>query len=98
MDCFVFPSIYAGLGIVAIEAQANGLPVVASDKVPKEAKVTELLQYVSLEATTDEWVKHIIAQCHKDLDRYKYNHIVAEAGYDIDVVTRQLEDIYFKLY
>ena len=41
MDVFCLPSLYEGLGMVLIEAQVNGLPCVASDKVPNEAKVTE---------------------------------------------------------
>lgn len=46
MDVFCLPSLYEGLGMVLIEAQMNGLPCVASDKVPKEAKVTENIDFI----------------------------------------------------
>ena len=45
MDVFCLPSLYEGLGMVLIEAQTNGLPCVASDKVPKEAKVSENISF-----------------------------------------------------
>lgn len=35
-DVFLFPSIYEGLGIVAIEAEASGMTVLASDTLPPE--------------------------------------------------------------
>lgn len=40
-DVFLFPSLYEGLGIVGIEAQATGLPVIASENIPKSMKVTD---------------------------------------------------------
>lgn len=39
MDIFLFPSLYEGLGIAAIEAQANGLPSVISTAIPEDADV-----------------------------------------------------------
>lgn len=39
LDLFAFPSIYEGLGMVAVEAQVNGLVVLASNEVPKDANI-----------------------------------------------------------
>ena len=47
MDVFLFPSLYEGLRIALIEAQAAGLPCLASDRVPKEAKAIDSLKWMS---------------------------------------------------
>lgn len=55
MDVFVFPSIYEGLGIVALEAQLAGLPVLASMEVPREAALTEHMVFLPLEEGAEKW-------------------------------------------
>ena len=57
MDFFCLPSLYEGLGMVLIEAQMNGLPCLASDKVPKEAKITENIDFIVFDIK--EFVKKI---------------------------------------
>lgn len=57
MDVFLFPSLFEGFGIVALEAQAAGIPTVVSNRIPIECKVTDLLESVSLDENTDTWVK-----------------------------------------
>ena len=59
-DIFILPSLSEGLGIVAIEAQAAGLPTIVSDTVPKEAFVTNLICSVSLQDDEDVWVNSLL--------------------------------------
>lgn len=61
MDCFVFPSRYEGLGLVAVEAQAAGLPCIISDRVPAEAIIDwSLTQILSLEQPAEQWAEAIL--------------------------------------
>ena len=55
MDVFVLPSLYEGLGMVLIEAQCSGLPCICSTEVPKVAKVTKNLTFVSLNESVEKW-------------------------------------------
>ncbi len=96
MDIFVFPSTNEGLGIVAIEAQASGLPSLVSDALPSEVKVTDLLAYAPLNKGPGYWASHIL-QYPTDKDRHKACLTLKKAGYDIDESAKWLMDFYMKL-
>lgn len=60
-DVFVFPSLFEGLGLAAVEAQAVGLPCVVSSAVPHEAAIDRRLwQSVSLADGADVWAERIL--------------------------------------
>ena len=95
MDVFVFPSIYEGLPVTMVEAQATGLPCVISNRVSEECIVTNgLVSYKRLEDSPNQWAEYILNQvCGK-----KENHIkeVVLAGYDIVTAAKRLEDFYLQ--
>ena len=66
MDLFVFPSLFEGLGIVAIEAQVTGLPVICSQGVSKKVEITSLVKRISLDLSNEEWAE--ICLSHKKND------------------------------
>lgn len=57
MDVFCLPSFYEGLGMVAWEAQVNGLPVVLSNFVPREAKRSSECIFLSLNDPHGVWIE-----------------------------------------
>lgn len=95
-DCFVFPSIYEGLGIVLIEAQATGIPCVFSDVVPKEANIIkENNTTISLKSNLKVWSKAIIDSQNKKLKNPKKR--IQDAGYDINIEAKKMQEFYKKI-
>ena len=93
MDVFVFPSIFEGLGIAAVEAQAAGLPTLCSDRVPQEALASSLAQQISLDAPLSQWGDAIMdAQRQKtavDIVRQLEEH-----GFDVKTVSAEIRGVY----
>lgn len=74
MNVFLFPSLYEGLGLVLIEAQAAGLPCILSDVVPVDADVIKpLIRRLSLSKPVTEWAEMLFSQ---------YNTEVVIANFD----------------
>ena len=68
-DVFCFPSLYEGLGMVLIEAQCTGLHCVASNKVPIEADITGLVEYVDCYSDIDGFVTKLNLLDVNNVDR-----------------------------
>ena len=60
MDCFIVPSLFEGVPLVAIEAQANGLPCLASDRISREMIATDNIKVLSLETPPQVWAREAI--------------------------------------
>ena len=81
MDVFLLPSWYEGMPNTVIEAQAVGIPVVVSDKITREANITNHVKYLPIEEGKDIWVDEIL-DCWKAGRRDTYEAFVS-SKYDI---------------
>ncbi|MDM8177222.1 glycosyltransferase family 1 protein [Olivibacter sp. LS-1] len=96
MDVFLFPSLFEGLGIVAIEAQTNGLPVVMNYTLPQELDITPLAHRLSLSAPLEEWADAIWKVATNKTDRTVWQPNVTEKGYDVQENVKLLTSFYQK--
>lgn len=92
MDVLVIPSFVEGFGIVAIEAQAAGLPVLCSTGMPREAGPTELAKFLSLDAGAEIWAEHILAS--RGTARMETAEILKRSGYDIVSVAKTIRSLF----
>lgn len=96
MDVFLFPSLYEGLGNVVIEAQASGMHCVVSDTTPEEVKMTDLVEFVSLEKSETKWADSVL-KYQKGYERKDTYKLLVKNGYEISSAAKDLEKYYFSL-
>ncbi len=97
MDVLLFPSFFEGLPGVVLESQAAGLPCVISDKITPEVKITDLVEYLSLEKNAEYWAEKVIQNTHGFIRVNTYDKIV-KAGYDIKSVAKWYEEYYISKF
>lgn len=94
-DLFLFPSRFEGLSIAALEAQANGVPILASEKViPEEVKMNDNFAFLSLNENQSAWcsmIDKMLFRGREDFDAVKENFI--KKGYEIATEAQKLEKL-----
>lgn len=95
MDLFLFPSLFEGLPVVLVEAQAAGLKIVTSTGVPREADLTNSLEFYDLKLSPKEWAEKILSL---NIDVKNYSDILKDKGYDSNINVKWLTDFYLKYY
>lgn len=95
-DVLAFPSTYEGLPLTAIEAQAEGLPIVLSTEITKEVSIiSELLHPISLTESPKIWAQTLLSSADHAIDRENLDiKPLVAAGYGIQQSADSLCDWY----
>ena len=95
IDIFILPSLYEGLAVSTIEAQAAGVKCLLADTIDKNSKITDLVEFIPIDQGTGPWIEEI----HKALpyQREDTSEMIKKAGFDIRETAERLSDFYLNL-
>lgn len=95
MDIFLLPSLFEGLPVVGIEAQAAGLKCVMSDTITDEVAITDNVEFINLKEPIENWVSAILN--NTIYERRNMKEEIIKAGYSIKEEAKKLQEIYEKM-
>lgn len=93
-NVFAFPSLFEGLPLTLLEAQCNGVPIIASEKISKECNVSNKINFLPIDNldSCEIWYKEIIKE--RNYGRYDAIKEIEDSGYSIKSTVEQIERIY----
>lgn len=91
-DCFLMPSWFEGLALVAVEAQAAGLRAFVSDSVTREVNISGSVEFLSIKDSA-AWASRI-ARVAVPYDREAISESVRGSGFDSSIMARTMEVVY----
>lgn len=97
MDGFLLPSLFEGLPVVGVEAQASGLPCAFSDGITREVSLSDRAHFLSLKRSAQDWARFavVMAEDAKE-NREAYADVIKSAGYEINDTARWLQNFYLE--
>ena len=94
--CFCVAFSHEGLPVTLVEAQTSGLYCFASDTITRQVAITDLLTYISLDASPMYWAKRIVEDSRGTKRRNMLN-CVQDRGFDIALIAENLIRFYSDL-
>lgn len=95
MDIMPMPSLYEGLPVCGIEAQASGLPCVFADTITKEVLLLESSSMIPLASSAEEWAAEILKS--KGKKRLDGTAALQKAGFGINEIAGRMQELYLSL-
>lgn len=93
-DVFILPSLYEGMSIVSVEAQATGLQSVISDKVTREIAISDIAEYLPIDKGAEPWVDWILENAGREIERERYAKIFESSPFNVKTTVKDLTNIY----
>lgn len=95
-DLFILPSIYEGLGLVLLEAQASNVPCLVSEAVQPEVDLnTGLVKQLNLNEGANKWALEAENFINKNkIENISVMEAVRKKGYDLNSIMNNLVSVY----
>lgn len=94
-DLFILPSLFEGLPVTMVEAQASGVKCIISDKVPPQCAITDNVEIIGLNEKVESWAFKILDYKNSYKKVSMYDEIVRK-NFDIKANAKWMEDFYIK--
>ena len=95
-DVFLLPSLYEGLPVVGVEAQASGLLCILSNNTTKETKILQDTLFESLEKDAKYW-SELVLESYKNHKRQNTEQELIQGGFYIKEEAKKLTAKYFDI-